>query len=527
MPTLRFYFQDQILFEHHMRLSAIRVGRADSCDISLPGEGVSRQHFKIFRRNSSWIIEDTSKHGTKVNGNIIQKQELQYNDFIQIQQYQIEFLEETMESSPTQDDLIAISADRVVVADSECIVEEGFLEILGGESSKILLRVEGKKSTIGKKGSKLQLNDQNALVDHANVYMSYGRLMIEPNQGPVYLNNMPIHTVTPVYPQDEIQIATTSLRMVVQQSLLTDSVGEFGIMKSSVPVMQKLFARLHKFAGHNFPVLLLGESGVGKELVARSLHMSSIRSSSPYIAINCASIPENLIESELFGYEKGAFTGAGQRKDGAFQQADGGTLFLDELGEISLAAQSKLLRTLDSGEVKRVGGIGVEYPDVRIIAATNKNLLQMVEEGTFRKDLLFRLSVLLAEIPPLRERKGDIKDLAHQILSQSKRNYSIDEGVWDILLQHQWSGNVRELRNVLQRALVLSGGHIQQEHIQFFTLEDLKQATFISLTKDEQQEMRLRRDLDEKGGNVSALAREYGVARSTLVYRLRRFNLID
>ena len=171
-------------------------------------------------------------------------------------------------------------------------------------------------------------------------------------------------------------------------------------------------------------------------MAARSLHLRSYRTNSPYVAINCASIPENLIESELFGFEKGAFTGATQKKDGAFQQADGGTLFLDELGELSLAAQVRLLRTLESGEVRRVGSHQVEYPDVRIIAATNRNLVEMVEQGLFRKDLLYRLHVLTAEIPPLRHRLNDIPQLSHHLLAKS--NYSIADDVWDVLQQHNY-----------------------------------------------------------------------------------------
>ncbi|MGZ3707863.1 MAG: sigma-54-dependent transcriptional regulator [Bdellovibrionota bacterium] len=210
-------------------------------------------------------------------------------------------------------------------------------------------------------------------------------------------------------------------------------------------------------------VLLQGESGTGKELVARCLHLQSARASQPFIALNCAAVPEQLIESELFGFEKGAFTGAATAKQGLFEAADGGTLLLDEIGDMPLSLQAKLLRVLQESEVRRVGATASRKIDVRVIAATHRDLKDCVRTGTFREDLLYRLAVIELPVPPLRERQEDIPELAYHFLADaSKRHGKSIEGIaeetMEALLGHPWPGNVRELSNVIERGVVFSSG---------------------------------------------------------------------
>jgi len=240
--------------------------------------------------------------------------------------------------------------------------------------------------------------------------------------------------------------------------------GLSGIVGKS-PGMQEVFKKVAAVAGSDATVLLTGESGTGKELLARAVHYNSARSTGPFEAINCASIPETLLESELFGHEKGAFTGAVRQKPGKFEVAGGGTVFLDEVGEISLSAQVKLLRFLEDRKFERVGGTESIGVDVRIVSATNQNLEERVREGRFREDLYFRLNVVRIEIPPLRERREDVPLLVAYFLDLA-RGAGVTTDALDLMKNHSWPGNVRELRNAIERGVVLARGTpIRPEHL--------------------------------------------------------------
>jgi len=231
-------------------------------------------------------------------------------------------------------------------------------------------------------------------------------------------------------------------------------------MGNSPPILQ-VKDHIERVAQTDTSVLILGETGTGKELTARAIHAQSKRSDKPIITINCASIPENLIESELFGHKKGAFTGALQNTRGLIAAADSGTLFLDEIGELSLEAQAQLLRVLQEGEIRRVGSSKMQYVDIRLIAATHRNLLDMVEQKKFREDLYYRLNVMEITLPPLRHRVDDIIELAEQILHITstrfqRTNYQFDKDAIKLLKTYHWPGNVRELENIIERSIILS-----------------------------------------------------------------------
>jgi len=231
----------------------------------------------------------------------------------------------------------------------------------------------------------------------------------------------------------------------------------------SAPAMQEVFKIIGQVTASDVTVMTTGESGTGKELVARSIWKHSHRSGRPFIAVNCAAIPDNLIESELFGHEKGAFTGATGQRIGKFELCDGGTIFLDEIGDMALATQTKILRVLQAGEIQRVGGTETIRVDVRILAATNKDLEAMVKEKTFREDLYYRLNVVRIRMPPLRERAGDIPSIVdfclQNLVRQKKTRVSkVSPEVMAVLTQHGWPGNVRELENVIYRSAVIAQG---------------------------------------------------------------------
>lgn len=224
----------------------------------------------------------------------------------------------------------------------------------------------------------------------------------------------------------------------------------------SSAAMRNIFTQIIKVAPTDSTVLITGESGTGKELIATSIYEHSERKTGPFVAINCVAIPEGLLESELFGHEKGSFTGASARKKGKFEIADGGTVFLDEIGDMPMTTQSKLLRVLQEKQFERVGGTMPIRVDIRIIAATNKNLLQLIKEGNFREDLYFRLNVFSITLPPLRDRREDISILASHFLENSARSAKLSADALQVLIGYNWTGNVRELKNVIERASIMS-----------------------------------------------------------------------
>jgi two-component system NtrC family response regulator len=346
---------------------------------------------------------------------------------------------------------------------------------------------------------------------------------VEPGKGAVFLDGERIRDITPLYADETLQIGGTLLRVERNVDDEETLAQKFGDMVGEGRVIQQVFGVLRRVAGHHFPVLISGESGTGKELAARGIHEHSTRTTGPLIAVNCGAITEGLFESELFGHERGAFTGADGRKDGAFHAADGGTLFLDEVGELSEAAQTKLLRTLETGEVRRIGSNEVEYPDVRVVAATNRNLVEEVSEGRFREDLFFRLNVLTVELPPLRARPEDIAQLCRVLCRGLHPEAHVSEAALEVLCKHSWPGNIRELRNVLTRAYVLGGARIDEGDLSF---HDMGHGPVVSMdlgrgTMKDAQRGYIVGVLKKHGGNRSAAAREMGIARSTLHYKMK------
>jgi len=299
--------------------------------------------------------------------------------------------------------------------------------------------------------------------------------------------------------------------------------------------LKKVLQLVRKVAPQDTTILIYGETGTGKELVARAVHKLSPRRKGPYIVVNCAAIPENLLESELFGHKKGTFTGALQDKKGKIELAEGGTLFLDEIGSLSFSLQSKLLRFLETKEIEPLGSNRLIKVDVRVVAATNQDLEKAVQEGTFREDLYFRLNVFPIHIPPLRERKEDIPLLINHFLklySQklNKKIEGIEKEALQILIEYDWPGNVRELENLVERAMVLSeGGMLKKEH--FHILHSHSSPSFSSYQEGkskvlEEFEKNYFASLLEKfAGNVSKTAQEAGLDRKNLYLKLKKYGL--
>jgi two-component system response regulator HydG len=307
-----------------------------------------------------------------------------------------------------------------------------------------------------------------------------------------------------------------------------------GMIGTSAP-MRELFAMIRAVAPSEASVLILGESGTGKELVAKALHEGSPRRARALVAVNCAALAENLLESELFGHEKGAYTGAQRQRDGRFVQAGGGTLFLDEIGEMAIGLQAKLLRVLQEGEVQRLGSDRTVHVDVRVVAATNRDLEAEVRAGNFREDLYYRLNVIALRVPALRERTEDIPLLARHFLDRfAARNRKIFRGfsprAMDLMLRHPWPGNVRELENAVERAVILSPGDLVTESDLPASLRLAPDAPPANpgpaghSLEDAEREA-IVRTLEQVGHNKSEAARVLGVTRVTLRSKMRKFGL--
>ncbi len=299
------------------------------------------------------------------------------------------------------------------------------------------------------------------------------------------------------------------------------------------PPMRELAAMIRAVAPSEASVLILGESGTGKELVAKALHEGSPRRKRPLVTVNCAALAENLLESELFGHEKGAYTGAQRQRDGRFVQADGGTLFLDEIGEMAPALQAKLLRALQQGEVQRLGSDKAIRVDVRVLAATNRDLEAEVQGGGFREDLYYRLNVIALRVPALRERPEDIPLLARHFLNRfARRNRKTFRGfsprVMDLMLHYDWPGNVRELENVVERAVILSPGELVTEADLPANLrgsEKSVDAAPAGQSLEDAEREAIARALEQVGNNKSEAARVLGVTRVTLRSKMKKFGL--
>jgi len=291
------------------------------------------------------------------------------------------------------------------------------------------------------------------------------------------------------------------------------------------PAWREVIRRATQVAATEATTCLQGESGTGKEILARFIHQRSPRWRGPFIAINCAALPEQLLESELFGFERGAFTGAQQAKPGQIELAEGGVLFLDEVSEMTPAAQAKFLRVLQEREFLRLGGTRAVHVNVRVIAATNRNLDDAVAEGEFRADLYYRLNVFDIHIPPLRERRDDILPLAASFLHEfAGATAELTPEAMEALRRHDWPGNVRELRNVLERALIMCDGRvIEAKHLSLRARKDVPLSNSTDLGTLEKTA--IERAMREAGGNKVWAARQLGISRMQLYTRLRKFGL--
>ncbi len=353
-----------------------------------------------------------------------------------------------------------------------------------------------------------------------------------PSTAPIFDQRLEPHVRTPI-----AKTATLHLGSVVvllrtlpkEQQAPPPEAPDASVFASAA--MKKLLALVDRIAGSHLSVLLVGETGVGKDVVARIVHQRSARRTGPFVPINCAALPEQLIEAELFGHERGAFTGATITKPGLLETASNGTAFLDEIGELPLAQQGKLLRVLEAGELQRVGALKPRSVDVRFVAATNRDLGREIDGGSFRRDLYFRLAGMTLVVPPLRDRREDIEPLSRYFAARAARTNGrpapvISSEVFALLEGHPFPGNVRELRNVIERAVALAGvGPIEAEHLDLEPQSGTLRAIPASEPYRDDERQRILEALARCAGNQTRAAELLGVSRRTLVNRLDEYGL--
>ncbi len=337
------------------------------------------------------------------------------------------------------------------------------VEVLAGPDAGLVRDLEVPAIRIGaRRGNDVQLSDSKVSGLHCEIRLDdrgYRLRDVDSTNG-TFVGGYRVNDLY-IHPGTQISVGSTKLRFEpLGESFEVElsATDRFGGMIGQSVKMRELFARLEKLAASDATVLISGETGVGKELVAECLHEYSPRTSRPFIVLDCGAIPQNLIESELFGHERGAFTGATSSYAGAFERADKGTLFLDEIGELPLAMQPKLLRVLERKEVRRIGGTKMIGVDIRVVAASNRDLGVEVNRGRFREDLYYRLAVARVHVPPLRERREDIQLLIEHFLSitPNAQDTQLAPETIELMMKHDWPGNVRELRNVIERAVLLA-----------------------------------------------------------------------
>ncbi|AKJ05730.1 DNA-binding NtrC family response regulator [Archangium gephyra] len=535
MPELVFFRRGEEVLRVGVGRERMVLGRGEKSDVVLPDPEVSRQQVALVFDGQRCTMEDLSGKGTQVAGASMKKGELADGADITLGQWRAVF---RLHGSG-QSDAATEVGDRTELQprDSASRWHPAQVRIRQG-GNETVQKLTGDSFTVGKDPScDLVIQDSFISSRHLKVTRRDGHFhVLDTNStngtwmGPVRIF--------------EVQVGLPTTLRLGQTDLVLEPVTparrelSFHGIIGADPSVKQLVDLIERVAPSSAAVAILGESGTGKELVARALHECSQRADKPFIPVNCAAISKELIESELFGHEKGSFTGATNARKGAFEEADGGTLFLDEIGELPVDLQAKLLRALENGEIKRVGASKPSNVDVRVVAATNRDLLAASRDGRFREDLYYRLCVVPLHLPPLRNRRSDILGLAEHFLrmySPRGQTVRLSPAAMERLQQHGWPGNIRELRNVVHRALLLrKGDAIDAPDITFD--QEVNRETGVSVPELppgmtlEQMLLKLERQIVEAAlrrcnNNRERVARELGVARSTLFKRLKEWGL--
>lgn len=558
MPELTVFQNDRKVFSLPLDARRLSIGRSATNDLILTGDEVSRTHAVIEWRDSGFWLSDVSSLGTRVDGKKITKPVLLTEGArITIADWSLIFSKDSRfqdgEEDRRRSQITRLTQKKG--ADDTQILEfkpggrvkrlRATLEIQEPDSGPRHFLVNKTRIVVGtSREADIVLSDPFVSKCHCEFRLSDRGFCVRDldSTNGTLINGVKLKEAY-IRADEVVGLGRSKITVHFEREgeaeLMPFEDDQFcGIYGRSFD-MRLLFRKIQQVAATDMTVLIQGESGVGKEMVARAVHDLSGRRQAPYVVLNCGAISPNLIESELFGHEKGAFTGAERQHKGAFEQANGGTLFLDEIGELPPALQSKILRILEYQRVRRVGGREEIAVNVRLVAATHRDLARMVSQGQFREDLFYRLYVLPLRVPPLRERRQDIPLLAGHFLKKfaPERGLELAPETVDKLSEFVWPGNVRELKNTILRAIVFCEGrvvkpdHIELIHVPREPKSPVKAGKAVTgnplvLDKEQLREReRILMALEETGGDKSKAAKILGIGRSTLFRRIKEYGL--
>lgn len=541
MAELVFVRRGEEVMFYHLDGKSTRIGRGGDNDIAFPEHepNVSRHHIAIEERLGMYWLRDLTGQGCLLNQETVRESSLSDEDSFSVGRWTVVFRSQTRGAGKT---IVTQGGNTTPLLDPN-LATVGPVATLTYQQGQMTRTVE-----LGEAPFHIGSSPQNDLSlelsyissFHCRIFYKKGVFFIRDLES---LNHTWINGVKVVESEipdgAEIYLGKFKLQFayaeVESPSEETVWPGFAGIV-SEDPSMERVFRLIERMAKTDASVLVTGESGTGKELVAQALHTESSRAEAPFVARNCGAISKELIESELFGHERGAFTGAVQMRVGAFEEAGHGTLFLDEIGDMPLAQQVTLLRVLEGGTFRRVGGVAPLQSHARVVTATNRDLLQLAKEGGFREDLFYRIGVLQIDLPPLRERKGDILLLAEYFLAQfaGPRDLHLAPEAEQRLLSYHWPGNVRELRNAMQNAIVMAEG--QRIEADDLLLREAMSAPSTPMQEtaapaaeggslDQTEKQAILNALEAAHGVVSEAARMLGIGRSSMYSKMKRLGI--
>lgn len=538
MPELIFFRRGEEVLRFALEQRRVVLGRGEQSDVVLPDPEISRSQVALTFEGDSVRAEDLSGKGTLISGNRVNEALLVDGADLTLGQWRAIFRQRSSGDAGT--------TTEVREGHTELQARDGLkdkhhsaqLRIRQGTRESVH-KLLGDQVTLGKDaGNDIVLDDKFISAKHVRITRkgSVFQVVDAASTNGTFFGGIRLYDAE-VPAGTTLRVGTVEITLEPQGGPKKEGGAFEGMIGTDLSVRQ-LTDLIERVAPSSAAVAILGESGTGKELVAAAVHARSTRAAKPFIPVNCAAISKELIESELFGHEKGAFTGAQNSRKGAFEEADGGTLFLDEIGELPYDLQAKLLRALESGEIKRVGASRPMTVDVRIVAATNRDLLALCREGKFREDLYYRLCVIPLHLPPLRNRRGDLPALAEhfvQRFSPRGQNVRLTPAALERLSTHGWPGNVRELRNVIHRALLLRKGPML-DVVDLTFDQELNRETGLNVPEmpagmtleamlEKLERQIVENTLKRLNNNRERVAKELGVARSTLFKRLKDWGM--
>jgi two-component system, NtrC family, response regulator HydG len=538
MAEIVFFRRGEEVLRFALGDDRVTIGRGDKCDVVVPDPEVSRMQLALHIEGDKCVVQDLSTKGSVVSGKRVKEGQFPDGTDFSLGQWRAVF---RLRGSVGEEGVTEVGKSTALYASNDPVDSPRIpaqLKVRQG-GNEMTVRLKGEALTIGKDSSNdVPLDSRFVSGKHARISRNHNRFVLSDHHstnGTFIGNNRIFEAEISFF--STFRIGDIELFIEPQTANRGATHNYFGIIGNDSSIKQ-LGELIDRVAPSSAAVAIFGESGTGKELAARAVHQRSLRADQPFIPVNCAAISKDLIESELFGHEKGAFTGAQATRLGAFEEADKGTLFLDEIGELPLELQAKLLRALESGEVKRVGAARPIHVDVRLVTATNRDLMAAARDGKFREDLYYRLCVIPVHLSPLRSRSADVPAIVEHFLksfSPKGQVVSISKEAHEILTNHSWPGNVRELRNVVHRALLLRKGPvIEASDIAFDqrSNSDVKGLGELptGLTLDELL-LRAERQIVEAclkrhQMNRDKCAKELGMSRSTLFKRLKEWNMM-